>query len=156
MPHLIVEYSSNLAGFPEAQTLTKLNQAVTSSPEVLNEADLKTRIVATDSYVIGTAPGPRLRLVPTAPVVRPQPGCQTRPVRPHRRRALPTDTPPHRSAGGHGPGVLHEGSAWRGLKGLLVRNLPFAAGISADPMFEVNIQPAHLSRLSFRGQDIGM
>ena len=58
MPHLIVEYSSNLAGFPEAQTLTKLNQAVTSSPEVLNEADLKTRIVATDSYVIGTAPGP--------------------------------------------------------------------------------------------------
>ena len=58
MPHLIVEYSSNLAGFPEAQTLTKLNQAVTSSPEVLNEADLKTRIVATDSYIIGTAPGP--------------------------------------------------------------------------------------------------
>ena len=59
MPHLIVEYSSNLAGFPEAQTLTELNQAVTSSPEVLNEADLKTRIVALDSYAIGTAPSPR-------------------------------------------------------------------------------------------------
>lgn len=59
MPHLIVEYSSNLAGFPEAQILTELNQAVTSSPEVLNEADLKTRIVATGSYAIGTALGPR-------------------------------------------------------------------------------------------------
>jgi 5-carboxymethyl-2-hydroxymuconate isomerase len=32
---------------------------VTSSPKVLNEADLKTRIVAVDRYVIGTAPGPR-------------------------------------------------------------------------------------------------
>lgn len=59
MPHLIVEYSNNLTGFPEAQTLTELNQAVTSSPEVLNEADLKTRIVAVSSYAIGTAPGPR-------------------------------------------------------------------------------------------------
>ena len=29
-----------------------------SSPEVLNDADLKIRIVATDSYAIGTAPGP--------------------------------------------------------------------------------------------------
>ena len=29
MPHLIVEYSQNLAGFPEAQALTELNQAVT-------------------------------------------------------------------------------------------------------------------------------
>lgn len=47
-----------MAGFPEAQTLTKLNQAGTSSPEVLNDADLKTRIVATDSYVIGSAPAP--------------------------------------------------------------------------------------------------
>lgn len=59
MPHLIVEYSRNLAGFPEAQTLTELNQAVTSSPEVLNEADLKTRIVAAGSYAIGTAPSAR-------------------------------------------------------------------------------------------------
>lgn len=59
MPHLTVEYSRNLTGFPEAQVLAELNQAVTSSPEVLKESDLKTRIVALDSYAIGTAPDPR-------------------------------------------------------------------------------------------------
>ena len=59
MPHLIVEYSQNLAGFPEAQALTELNQAVTSSPEVLDEADLKSRIVPVDSFEIGTAPANR-------------------------------------------------------------------------------------------------
>lgn len=59
MPHLTVEYSSNLAGFPQAQALRELNLAVTSSPEVLDEADLKTRIVALDHYAIGTAPAAR-------------------------------------------------------------------------------------------------
>ena len=59
MPHLIVEYSQNLAGFPEAQALTELNQAVTSSPEVLDEADLKSRFVLVDSVEIGTSPANR-------------------------------------------------------------------------------------------------
>ncbi|HAL37268.1 MAG TPA: 5-carboxymethyl-2-hydroxymuconate isomerase [Polaromonas sp.] len=59
MPHLIVEYSRNLAGFPEAQALTELNQAVTASPEIADEADLKTRFVVANSFAIGTAPGPR-------------------------------------------------------------------------------------------------
>ena len=59
MPHLIVEYSSNLAGFPKAQALRELNLAVSSSHEVLNEADLKTRIVALDSYEIGSSPAAR-------------------------------------------------------------------------------------------------
>ena len=59
MPHLIVEYSQNLAGFPEAQALTELNQAVTSSHEVLDEADLKSRFVLVDSFEIGTAPANR-------------------------------------------------------------------------------------------------
>lgn len=59
MPHLIVEYTRNLADFPQAQVLRELNLAVTSSPEVLNEADLKTRIVALDSYKIGGSPGAR-------------------------------------------------------------------------------------------------
>ena len=55
MPHLIVEYSQNLAGFPEAQALTELNQAVTSSPEVLDEADLKSRFVrCAPTFQIGT------------------------------------------------------------------------------------------------------
>jgi len=59
MPHLIVEYSRNLAGFPEAQALTELNQAITASPEVADEADLKTRFVVANSFAIGTAPEPR-------------------------------------------------------------------------------------------------
>jgi 5-carboxymethyl-2-hydroxymuconate isomerase len=59
MPHLIVEYSRNLAGFPEAQALTELNQAVTSSPEIADEADLKTRLVVVDSFAVGTAPASR-------------------------------------------------------------------------------------------------
>ncbi len=59
MPHLIVEYSRNLADFPEAQALTELNQAVASSPEILDEADLKSRFVLADSFEIGTAPANR-------------------------------------------------------------------------------------------------
>ncbi|MFP5484471.1 MAG: 5-carboxymethyl-2-hydroxymuconate Delta-isomerase [Gammaproteobacteria bacterium] len=56
MPHLTIEYSANLAGFPEAQVLTELNQAVTGSPEVADEADLKSRCVVHDHYAVGTAP----------------------------------------------------------------------------------------------------
>ncbi|HAU58627.1 MAG TPA: 5-carboxymethyl-2-hydroxymuconate isomerase [Comamonadaceae bacterium] len=56
MPHLTVEYSSNLTGFPETQVLAALNQAVTGSPEVADEADLKSRCVAQSGYAIGTAP----------------------------------------------------------------------------------------------------
>lgn len=59
MPHLNIEYSSNLTGFPQSQIRRELNQAVTSSPEVLDEADLKTRIVAIDNFEIGTAPSAR-------------------------------------------------------------------------------------------------
>ena len=55
MPHLTIEYSQNLAPFPEAQALTELNEAVTGSPEVLDEADLKSRFVLVDSFAVGTA-----------------------------------------------------------------------------------------------------
>jgi 5-carboxymethyl-2-hydroxymuconate isomerase len=55
MPHLIVEYSSNLAGFPKAEVLQALNQAVAGSPEIQDESDLKTRLVALDNFEIGTA-----------------------------------------------------------------------------------------------------
>ena len=34
MPHLIVEYSSNLPDFPEREALAALNAAVCASPEV--------------------------------------------------------------------------------------------------------------------------
>ena len=56
MPHLIVEYSSNLAAFPTAQALRELNQSLTTSPEVQDETDLKTRIAALDNFEIGSAP----------------------------------------------------------------------------------------------------
>lgn len=59
MPHLTVEYTSNLTGFPKAEVLQALNQAVAASPEIQNEADLKTRLVALDSFEIGTAPASR-------------------------------------------------------------------------------------------------
>ncbi len=59
MPHLIIEYSSNLPLYPEADTLTELNAAVCGSPQVQEEADLKTRFVVADSFEIGTAPAQR-------------------------------------------------------------------------------------------------
>lgn len=59
MPHLIVEYSRELAGFPEAQVLAELNRAVVASPEVADEADLKTRLVVVDRCAIGTGAGER-------------------------------------------------------------------------------------------------
>ena len=55
MPHLIVEYSSNLSAYPEAQALAELNAAVCASPEVLDEADLKSRFVrCAPTFQIGT------------------------------------------------------------------------------------------------------
>jgi len=59
MPHLTVEYSSNLPAFPEAQTLAELNTAVCASPEVLDEADVKTRFVRHASFQVGTVPAGR-------------------------------------------------------------------------------------------------
>jgi len=59
MPHLIVEYSDNLSGFPKAEMLKALNQAVAASPEIQDESDLKTRLIALDSYESGTAPASR-------------------------------------------------------------------------------------------------
>ena len=59
MPHLIVEYSPNLPSYPEAEALAALNAAVCASPEVLDEADLKTRFVRAGSFEIGTAPAQR-------------------------------------------------------------------------------------------------
>ena len=59
MPHLIVEYSPNLEGFPETEALAALNASVCASPEVKDEADLKTRLVRTGRFAVGSAPGER-------------------------------------------------------------------------------------------------
>ena len=59
MPHLTVEYSSNLPHYPEAETLTALNATLCAHPEVQDEADVKTRVIVADSFEIGTAPAQR-------------------------------------------------------------------------------------------------
>ena len=56
MPHLIVEYTDNLADMPQAPLLDALNAAVIASGQVHNETDLKSRLVRTEQYVIGTDP----------------------------------------------------------------------------------------------------
>ena len=128
-----------MAGFPEAQTLKKLNQAVISSPEVLNDADLKIRIVATDSYVIDTALAPASSSTPNcaccpAAASMPNVTCQTSSPACFAETIPPTP----KECWWTWTGSLNQRC---GLEGLLIRNLPFAASISASPMFEVNIQP---------------
>ncbi|MET1115712.1 MAG: 5-carboxymethyl-2-hydroxymuconate Delta-isomerase [Comamonas sp.] len=59
MPHLYVEYTSNLAGLPEQQMLTELVASVCEHPSILEELDVKARIAPTQQYVIGTGSGPR-------------------------------------------------------------------------------------------------
>ncbi len=57
MPHLYVEYSANLAEFPERQLLTELNAAVCGHPTVVDPLDVKSRIAAVQQFAIGTTPG---------------------------------------------------------------------------------------------------
>jgi 5-carboxymethyl-2-hydroxymuconate isomerase len=59
MPHLYVEYTSNLAGLPEQQMLTELVATVCAHPAVLDELDVKARIAPVPQYVIGTGSGLR-------------------------------------------------------------------------------------------------
>ena len=59
MPHLTVEYSANLTGFPVATVLKELNDSLCASGEVKEEADLKSRAVAHHDVLIGTAGGER-------------------------------------------------------------------------------------------------
>ncbi|MDF1484666.1 5-carboxymethyl-2-hydroxymuconate Delta-isomerase [Ramlibacter sp. H39-3-26] len=59
MPHLTIEYSANLAALADTPVLRELNAAVTSSPEVPNEAGLKTRLVPMAGFQVGTSTEPR-------------------------------------------------------------------------------------------------
>ena len=65
MPHLIVEYSRNLAGFPEAQALTvKLNELVTIMASIRSEGDTLRAVVgprdkAMPEKLTDPAPGTR-------------------------------------------------------------------------------------------------
>lgn len=59
MPHLTIEYTDNLAGFPEAEVIQAVNAAVAAHPQIPDEADLKTRVVRHARFEIGTAPANR-------------------------------------------------------------------------------------------------
>jgi len=53
MPHLVIEHSANLGTLPLADLLPALNRSVTDGPEIQDEADLKTRVVAHEDYRVG-------------------------------------------------------------------------------------------------------
>ncbi len=53
MPHLIIEHSANLGELPLGDLLPAMNRSLTASPEVLEETDLKTRVVAVDRFRVG-------------------------------------------------------------------------------------------------------
>ncbi len=59
MPHLTLEYTRNLDGFPVGDTLLAINQTLFESGEVQAESDLKSRAIALDAVQIGTAGGVR-------------------------------------------------------------------------------------------------
>ena len=67
MPHLIIEYSSNLSAFPSAEILPALNKSLTASTEIKDETDLKTRVIAVDDFRIGNQAGGRASCTPSWP-----------------------------------------------------------------------------------------
>ena len=62
MPHLYVEYTDNLAGLPGQQLLTELNAFVCGHPSILDEADVKARLLPVSQFEIGSAPANRVQL----------------------------------------------------------------------------------------------
>ena len=59
MPHLTIDYSANLTDFPGAQILKDLNASLCASPEIKDEADLKSRLNRLEHFEIGTEPANR-------------------------------------------------------------------------------------------------
>ncbi|KAF1044781.1 5-carboxymethyl-2-hydroxymuconate Delta-isomerase [Xylophilus sp.] len=59
MPHLIVEYTPNLAGFAADDILAALNDTLIASGEIANETDLKARAVPVETFRIGNQPAQR-------------------------------------------------------------------------------------------------
>jgi 5-carboxymethyl-2-hydroxymuconate isomerase len=54
MPHLTVEYTSNLAQIKNSDILLYINQAALASGQ-FGEFDVKSRLIEQDSFLIGTA-----------------------------------------------------------------------------------------------------
>lgn len=59
MPHLVIDFSANLSDFPEALILKEVNASLCASPEVKDEADLKSRTNRIAHFEIGTQPDNR-------------------------------------------------------------------------------------------------
>jgi len=54
MPHLTVEYTSNLAALPMGTLLLRLNEALATSGQ-FEEHDIKSRAVALTEFLVGTS-----------------------------------------------------------------------------------------------------
>ncbi|QNP47864.1 5-carboxymethyl-2-hydroxymuconate Delta-isomerase [Diaphorobacter aerolatus] len=59
MPHLVIDFSANLTDFPEAQILKDVNAALCKSPEIKDEADVKSRTNRIAHFEIGNQPANR-------------------------------------------------------------------------------------------------
>ena len=55
MPHLTLEFTNNLSGFDAQKALLHMNKALFGSGH-FDEADIKSRAIAFDCFVIGTSP----------------------------------------------------------------------------------------------------
>lgn len=58
MPHLVIEYSSNLTTLDASGLLRAANAALMATGQ-FQEADIKSRAIACDDFAIGTAQVPR-------------------------------------------------------------------------------------------------
>ncbi|KQP44558.1 5-carboxymethyl-2-hydroxymuconate Delta-isomerase [Pseudorhodoferax sp. Leaf274] len=53
MPHIVIEYTPNLGDLPFDAMLAATTQALSESPEVQDEADLKARVLRAEHFRVG-------------------------------------------------------------------------------------------------------
>ena len=58
MPHLTVEYTKNIQGIGTTTALRALNEVLMASGQ-FEEADIKSRAVPLETFMVGTLPDPR-------------------------------------------------------------------------------------------------
>jgi 5-carboxymethyl-2-hydroxymuconate isomerase len=58
MPHLTLEYTSNLAEFDAQEALAALNKALAGTGH-FDEVDIKSRSMSLNAFAVGTSPGRR-------------------------------------------------------------------------------------------------
>lgn len=59
MPHLTLEYTSNLSSLDATAAIARLNQVLAASGQFEEEIDIKSRAVRLESFAIGTVTGGR-------------------------------------------------------------------------------------------------